>query len=264
MRIAYLLEDTAISATTRIVAAQTDALIGAGHHVRIVTPGLPLTWRSSRAGWVDVDELRRFVPEPGEIVVGAKSEIVQANPIVDDELFRDRLPRENEPPRVLLAGGSQLQEKGIGEGYGAVAHARWFHQVLDLVRVSPWAPSREEPLDDVQEFHVGLNTREMTRLMHSCDILIAPNRRQDPLSLTTLEALASGLVCVVTATDPHQILGDAVALAPPDNAVELGEKLIEVIGDRELRQRLRARGREVAGQWRAASVVKRLELLLAS
>lgn len=264
MRIAYLLEETAISATASIVLAQADALIALGHQVRIVTPGLPLTWRSSRAEWIDVDELRRYVPAPGEIVVPARSEVVRGNPAVDDGFYRDRLPRENEPLRALIAGGWQAAEKGISEGYGAVAHARWFHQTVDLVRVSPWAPSREEPLDAVQEFHVALSTGEMTRLVHSCDLLIAPNRREDPLSLTTMEALAAGLVCLVTETAPHASLADAVVLAPVDNAVELGEKLIEVLGDRDLRQRLRARGREAADQWRAAKVAKRLESLLSS
>ena len=247
MRIAYLLEEPAISATTRIIAAQTNALLARGHDVRIV------------------DELQGFVPAHGEIVVPAHSDVVQKNPIVADGLFREKLPRENNPLRVLIAGASQTEAKGIGEAYGAAAHARWFHQTLELVRVSPWAPSREEPLDDVQEFHVALSESEMSRLMHSCDVVVAGNRREDPLSLTTLEALASGLVCVLTNTDAHQALGAGAALfAPVDNAVELGEKLIEVLEDRDLRQRLRTRGREVAEQFRAANVVTRLESLLAS
>ncbi|HEV8657244.1 MAG TPA: glycosyltransferase family 4 protein [Thermoanaerobaculia bacterium] len=261
MRIAYLLGDTGISATARIVLAQADALIAKDHQVRIVTTGLPLTWRSSLAEWVYVDDLRAFVPDAGEIVVDPK--VVQVNPIVDDDFYRDRLPRENEPLRVLLCGGSP----SINEGYGAAAHARWFHQKFDLIRVSPWAPSREEPLDGVQEFHVALNDKEMTRLMHSCDVLLAPNRREDPQSLTTLEALASGLACVVTSTAPHLAYGepaDYALFAPPDNAVELGEKLIEALSSPALRQRLRARGREVAEQWRSVNVVVRLEKLLTS
>ncbi len=257
MRIAYLLGDTGISATARIVLAQADALTAKNHQVRIVTTGLPLTWRSSLAEWVYVDDLRAFVPDAGEIVVDSR--VVQAHPIVDDDFYRDRLPRENEPLRVLLCGGSP----GISEGYGAAAHARWFHQKFDLIRVSPWAPSREEPLDGVQEFHVALNDKEMTRLVHSCDVLIAPNRRDEPQSLTTLEALASGLACVVTATPQHLAIGTDYALfAPPDNAVELGEKLIEVLSNQELRQRLRAAGREVAEQWRSVNVATRLEKLL--
>ena len=263
MRLTWLLGDTGISATARIVLAQADAMIAKGHEARIVTTGLPLTWRSSRAEWLYVDDLSEYVPDAGEIVVPADA--VRANPIVDDDFYRERLPRENEPLCVLLSGGSQAEDKGIGEGYGAVAHARWFHQTLDLVRVSPWAPSRQEPLDSVQEFHVSLTGREMTRLLHSCDVLIAPNRREDPQSLTTLEALASGLACVVTATPQYLAHGDDYALfAPPDNAVELGERLIEVASDPAVRQRLRARGREVAQRWRAATVATRLEKLLAS
>jgi glycosyl transferase family 1 len=265
MRIAYVLPDTGISATARIVLAQADALIANGHQVRVVTDALPLTWRSSRAEWIYVDDLHAYAAEAGEIMVDSKSPIVTENPIVEEDFYRERLPRENAPPRVLLPGGSQIEDKGVGEGYGAAAHARWFHQSLDLVRVSPWAPSREEPLNAVQEFHVALSDKEMTRLMHTCDVLIAPNRREDPLSLTTLEALASGLACVITATPQHLALGSDVALfAPPDNAVELGERLIEILSDSGLRQRLRIRGREVAGGWRAANVVKRLESLLTS
>src|SRR5207244_1506870 len=122
-------------------------------------------------------------------------EVVLAEPpegfeIVDDAVYRARIPRLRQPPRVLLSGASQDERKSIETGYGAAAHARWFHQRFDLIRVSPWAPSREEPLDAVQEFHVGLTNAEMTRLMHSCDILIAPEER---LSLSTAEAFAAAL-----------------------------------------------------------------------
>ena len=51
------------------------------------------------------------------------------------------------------------------------------------------------PLDTVQEFHVALSASEMTRLMHSCDVLIAPEER---FSLSTAEALAAGVPAVMT------------------------------------------------------------------
>jgi len=189
-------------------------------------------------------------------------DVTYVGQIVDDAFFRARTPQEREPMRVLLSGESQAEVKGIDEGYGAVAHARWFHQKFDLVRVSPWAPARDEPLDGVQEFHVALTNNEMTRLTHSCDVLIAPNHRDEGFGLPAAEALASGIPTVMTAIPSFQSFDetrDFTLFAPEENAVELGEKLIELLTDAELRDRLRTRGREVAEQWRAPRVAERLE-----
>lgn len=327
MNIVYLNEGTEHSGGTRVMLAHADALIAHGHRVRIVTKGLPLTWRSSQAEWIYVDDFREYDASEDDFVIGtfwitvppayamggdravhlcqgyegafsAYAEIrdqidatyslpipklVVAKPlvevcrrfsddvtyigqVVEDEFFRARVPRESEPPRVLLCGQSQADLRGIAEGYGAVTHARWFHQKLDLIRVSPWAPSREEPLDSVQEFHVALTTDEMTRLMHSCDILIAPNHREEGFGLPAAEALASGLACLFTSIPSYLSFDeqrDYALFAPEDNAVELGERLIELLGNRDLRDRLRNRGREVAEQWRVERVAERLERFFA-
>ena len=245
--ITYLLDDTDISPRVQTVLAQADALIERGHDVRIVTTADgPVTWRASRAAWELVDDLD---PRGADVSSALRGRDVRAPHIilddtfpwsdfliVDDAMYRPRTPREHEPLRVLLDG------PGVANGYGAAAHARWFHQAFELIRVSPWAPSREEPLDSVQEFHVALTTPEMTRLMHSCDLLIAP----EP-GLRSAEAMAAGV---------------PVASVEEENAVELGERLIEILGDEELRDRLREHGREAAEQWRAGRVVARLESFL--
>ena len=281
MRIAWLLDDTTISGATRVQLAQADALVARGHQVRLVTPGLPLTWRSSRAEWVYVDELRAYDASEDEVVIAATDEAFAIarllaegrarriepsfGPVIDEEVFRDRVPPDNEPLRVLLYGASQSERKGISDGYGAAAHARWFHQQFDLVRVSPYAPSREEPLDAVQEFHVALAAREMTRLMHSCDLLIAPSRRDEEVGLTAAEALAAGLAVVMTSIPPFLALDtqtDFALFAPEDKAVELGERLIEVLENDELRAHLRKRGREAAEKWRAGRAGERVEAWL--
>lgn len=265
MNLAFLLEDTAIGATARTAMALADALIGRGHRVRIVTKDAPVTWRSSRAEWIYVDEFREYRASDDDRILDAR-ELASARYIVDDEFFRSGIPRENEPLRVLLAGSSQRESRGLADGYGAAAHARWFHQQFELVRVSPWAPSKEEPLDAVDEFHVALTTAEMTRLMHSCDVFIAPGLSEDGVDLPALEALASGLACVFTATDAHLALdstADYALFGPETNAVELGERLIELLDDAGLRERLRLRGRQVAEQWRAGRVADAFEKSLA-
>ena len=69
LRIAYLMEDTALSGGTRVMLAQADALIERGHHVRIVTKGLPLTWRSSRAEWIYVDDFNTYDARGDDFVI---------------------------------------------------------------------------------------------------------------------------------------------------------------------------------------------------
>lgn len=323
LQISYLMEDTQLSGGQRIQLAHADALIDRGHRVRIVTKGLPLTWRPSRAEWIYVDDFGQYDAAEDDFVVGTfwvtlpwaaklggsravhlcqgyeglinfyapildqieaayaipMPKLVVATPlveicrrftddvtfigqIVDEEFYREQTPPERVPPRVLLYGQAEADLRGVTEGYGAVAHARWFHQKLDLIRVSPWAPTREEPLEVVQEFHVGLNTAEMTRLMHSCDVLVAPSHREEGFGLPAAEALASGIPCILTSIPSYLSWGephDYALFAPEGNAVELGERLMQLLDDEELRERLRSRGREIAEQWRAGHTAARLE-----
>lgn len=323
MNITYLVEDTEQSGGVRVPLAHADALIARGHRVRMVTKGLPLTWRSSRAEWVYVDDFREYDARDDDFVIatfwvtvpyahslageravhlcqgyeGAFSvyepirdqidavyslpipklvvtrslipvckrfsdDVTYIGQVVEDEFYRPVTPREHDPLRVLMCGQSQADLRGIPEGYGAVAHARWFHQKLDLVRVSPWAPSRGEPLENVQEFHVALTTTEMTRLVHSCDVLLAPNHKEEGFGLPAAEAMASGIPCVLTSIPSFLSFDethDYALFAPEDNAIELGERLIEALSDASLRDRLRTRGREVAEQWRVGHVTDRLE-----
>ncbi len=328
MNIAYLLEDTDQSGGVRVPLAHADALISRGHRVRLVTKGLPLTWRASRAEWIYVDDFRQYDASSDDFVIGTfwitvpfaheiagkravhlcqgyegafsayesireqidatyrlpipklvvspslieickrfHDDVTCIGQVVEDEFYRPFTSREHEPLRVLVSGQAQADLKGVQDAYGAVAHARWFHQKLDLIRVSPWAPSREEPLDTVQEFHVALTTAEMTRLMHSCDALIAPNHAEEGFGLPAAEAMASGLPTILTSIPSYLSFDDThdyALFAPEQNAVEMGERLIELLSDAELRERLRARGREVAEQWRIENVVDRLEAFFRS
>jgi glycosyltransferase involved in cell wall biosynthesis len=262
LRVAYLLDDTGISNRNALALAQADALAARGHEVRIVTPGLPLTWRSSRAEWVYVDEFREYDATRDDVAIPAAD--IPRVLVVDDAFYRAKSSPEKEPMRVLLSGESQNETDGVHEGYGAAAHARWFHQKFDLIRAAAWAPEKDEPLDAVQEFHVALTADETVRLVHSADVIIAPSHADEPFGLAAARAMAAGVPVVMTSISAHAFdpVRDFAQFAPEDNAVELGEKLIEVLTDPDLRERLRKRGREVAQRWRAENAAPRLEKFL--
>ena len=227
-----------------------DALVARGHDARIITVERPVPYfGGKRAEWIEVDDWRMADLEAADVVIATSSRAARIAgeraitapdaAIVPDEIYRERTPREHEPLRVLLAGASQNQDAQIDDGYGAITHARWFHQKIELVRMAPWAPSREEPLDNVEEYHVGLNAEETVRLLHSCDVVVVPGTP----GFIARAAMAAGIPL----------------LSEGRTAVELGERLIEVLSDNELRDRLRVEGREKAEAWRADVVAERVE-----
>ncbi|MDQ3280547.1 MAG: hypothetical protein M3Q69_03960 [Acidobacteriota bacterium] len=262
MNLTFFLEELGAGGIARDVLAYADVLVERGHAVRIVTTGEPVHWRTSRAEWRFVDSFAEYDRAADEIVVTDIPKLI----LVEDHVYRPVTPRESEPLRVLIAGAAHEEAAGIDDAYGAVAHARWFHQQLDLIRASPWAPSREEPLENVQEFHVGLTSAEFTRLLHSCDLVIAAGHVTHENAFPAADAMAAGIPCLLTTVTLYlsfDMRADYAAFGPEQNPVELGERLIELLGDEDERERLRTRGREVAAQWRANVVAARLEAFFA-
>lgn len=326
MRLAYLIEDTDLSGGVRVVLGQADALVARGHDVTIVTKGLPVTWRRSRAEWIYVDDFSQFDARDFDFVIatfwttveaarnaagdraihlcqGYEGSFAQYAPIkpqidaayalpvpklvvtpylvdickqftpnvtwvgqmVDDDYFRDTKSSGNHPPRVLLVGASQIEVKGIDVGYGAISHARWHRAEFELVRVSPWAPAGDEPLEHVSQFHVALTTDEMIRLMHDSDIVIVTSRRTEGFGLPAAEAMASSVPAILTRIPSFLsfAVGEDFALfGDEDDAIALGDRLIELIDDDDLRRRLGRAGRKVAEQFRSHLVAERIEQAL--
>ena len=82
----FLLEDTAISGTARLVMTHADALIARGDRARIVTAGAPPSWRASNADWIFVDDLRDYHAGDDEQIV----DVAKLPILVDKELYRNR------------------------------------------------------------------------------------------------------------------------------------------------------------------------------
>jgi len=183
--------------------------------------------------------------------------------IVDDVFFREpKFGGRGEPMRVLLAGPMQADFKGIDVGYDAVRHARSRGARFDLVRVSQWPAADDEPADLAAEFHVGLGSADMARLIQTSDIYLGPSRRQEGFGLPAAESMASGIATALSEIPSFLSFDEArdyALFSPPEDARGMGESLVRLISDDSLRRRIALRGREVGEQFRAHHTGLRLE-----
>jgi len=182
--------------------------------------------------------------------------------IVDDLFFRQPQLRDRERPRVLLVGPMQADFKGIDVGYDAVRHARARGAQFDLVRVSQWPATDDEPATLAEEFHVGLNSADMARLIATCDIYLGPSRHQEGFGLPAAESMAAGLATVLSAIPSFLSFDgahDYTLFAPENDGAAMGDALLQLLGDHSLRRRVALRGREVVEQFRSHHTGLRLE-----
>jgi glycosyltransferase involved in cell wall biosynthesis len=182
--------------------------------------------------------------------------------IVDDVFYREPQFRDADPRRVLLVGPIQADFKGIDLGYETVRHARSRGADFDLVRVSQWPAAGDEPVDLAAEFHVGLDSDEMARLVTTCDIFLGPSRSQEGFGLPAAEAMASAIPTVLSSIPSFLAFDgahDYALFAPENDAAAMADALMRLIDDASLRRRIALRGREVVEQFRAHHTALRLE-----
>lgn len=187
--------------------------------------------------------------------------------LVDESFFRPGVAPARSPLRLLMSGAYQVDVKGIDVGYAAVDLARKQGARFSLVRVSPWDPDAAEPLRHVEEFHVALSSDEMTRLMHSCDVVVGPSRKEEGFGLPVAEALASAIPAVITripSFEAFEPAGGFALFASEGDAYGLADGILRLCDDPPLRTELGKRGRVVAEQFRSSVAGERLERALLS
>jgi glycosyltransferase involved in cell wall biosynthesis len=181
--------------------------------------------------------------------------------IVDDDYFQPHTDSPS-PRRVLLVGPMQADFKGIDVGYEAVRRARARGASFDLIRVSQWKPAEGEPADLAAEFHVALGTSDMVRLIASCDVSLGPSRHQEGFGLPAAEAMASGLPTILSEIPSFLSWDDKrdyALFVREGDGVAMGDALVTLLADAELRAGLVKRGREVVAQFRAPNTAERLD-----
>ncbi len=179
--------------------------------------------------------------------------------IVDEEFYQSHEERDG-TPRVLLVGPMQADFKGIEIGYAAAQHARDRGAKFDLIRASQWVPADLEPQELIEEYHTALPTDAMVKLVASCDIFLGPSLHQEGFGLPAAEAMASGLPAILSSIPSFRSWGENFAMfADEGDGIAMGNALVKLLGDAELRSAFAERGRAVAEQFRAEKTGARLE-----
>jgi glycosyltransferase involved in cell wall biosynthesis len=169
---------------------------------------------------------------------------------------------DKDVPEVLVVGPLEADVKGIRETLEAVLAVRKRGGRFGLRRISTTPPSDEERALGIASRHdLSLSPVEMARAYQAADLLIGPSHPQEGFGLPVLEALSSGLPCLLSDTPGHRfIAGEAAAYFAVGDARALAEALAGLLGNPSNRQELSRRGPFEARRFSTGAVVDRLLL----
>jgi glycogen(starch) synthase len=122
---------------------------------------------------------------------------------------------------------------------------------------------RESALEDVVCFRGSVARQDLPSVYHGHDVLIFPSIWNEPFSITLLEGMSSGLPVVGTETGGSgEILehGENALTFPAEEANACALQIVKLLGDEELRERIRRNGRRtIEERFRFDTMVDRVE-----
>src|SRR5262249_19725877 len=115
------------------------------------------------------------------------------------------------PPVLLLVGQYEGVVKGIDIAMDGLHIWQSRGGQFRLRRVSTEPPTPEEEKSGlIDEYHLSLDPARMPWAYRDSDAFIGPSRPEEGFGLPVLEALASGLPCLLSDTPTHrEIAGDS-------------------------------------------------------
>ena len=323
LRIAYLLESTALSGGVKVVALQAEALARRGHRVAVVSPEAAPSWfalgrahvelsafRDSRelaqaevriaTFWTTVEPALAGASGPvfhlcqgyeGDFTFYAdrRSAIEEAyarptRKLAVSEALAERLrghgiapvtnvgqafdgraffpgpDRNGSMPYVLLVGPYEADVKGIAVALGGLALWRSRGGQFRLRRIATHEPAEAERASGlVDEYHHALAPDRMPFAYRASDVFIGPSRPEEGFGLPVLEALSSGLPCLLSDTPGHREIAGEAAWYFADGDPEALAAALPGVTTREAREKAREGGPRAAARYDAARVALSLE-----
>jgi glycosyltransferase involved in cell wall biosynthesis len=165
-----------------------------------------------------------------------------------------------EPPIVLVVGPCAADVKGIRVAYAGLSAWRRDGGAFRLRRAATEPPTEEERSGGlVDEYHRAVPPERMPFLYRDSDLFIAPSRAEEGFGLPVLEALASGLPCLLSDTPGHREMARESASYFADGDPEALAAAIPALLTPEARARARTQGPPAAARFDPDKVAERLE-----
>jgi glycosyltransferase involved in cell wall biosynthesis len=161
---------------------------------------------------------------------------------------------------VLVVGPWEADVKGVGIALEGLRLWRQRGGVFRLVRVSTHAVSGEEKAAGLAgDYHHRLSPDRMPFAYRAADLFLGAARPEEGFGLPVLEALASGLPCLLSDTPGHrEIAGNAAEYFPDGDPGGLAGALSR-LSIPVARARARTEGPRAAARFDAAAVAANLE-----
>lgn len=186
---------------------------------------------------------------------GRKVDLVRNG--VDLKTFR---PNENwkpekftkeRPMRIINIGPYDVTYKGVPTTLKAVEVAKAKDIPIDFMRITP-IKSQREANDPPYKLYLNLSHKDFSDALRSCDIYISNSTEREGFGLPAMEALASGLICILSEITAYKSFsdrrdhcifvpeGDAPATAEavkkvynmsPDELIEMRKNALEVASE---------------------------------
>ncbi|MEO0139531.1 MAG: glycosyltransferase family 4 protein [candidate division WOR-3 bacterium] len=119
-----------------------------------------------------------------------------------------------------------------------------------------------EEIKDRVLFEGAVDSDVLPRYYRSADVFVSPATRSESFGMVLLEAMASGVPVVATNNEGYRYVvkdGENGLLSEPENEVDLANKIIRVLTDENLRQRLISNGLETAKRFSWKNIAKEVE-----
>ena len=210
-------------------------------------------------------ELMNINPEKAKIIpAGVNFSLF--DPPVDGNIFREKYNIDN---KLVLFSGRLATNKGLHVIVKAMPFVLKNFPKTIFVFVGEDHGVKASLLNLAEKLGVKKNVlftghirdeRMFLSAYSACDVFVLPSE-YEAFGIVLLEAMASGKMCIATRVGGiPEVLGDCGVLVDYNNANQLGNAVVDILGDEERRKILGKKGRErVKKQFTWGKIADRLE-----